>query len=168
MERARAAAASNCQIETVRWLLAQGCPVKPMQICVNAAQGGSVELMTEYLQQVQRDNETAEAQQQLLTDMLNAAGAHCQLEAAMWARQRGAEWPEKLHFAETRTNWRGKKLEWARAAGCTAPLVYVDDNYSDEENYSDDYGAASDNSTYGGDGDAYYDSAEPEYGMQAL
>eukprot|EP00953_Heterococcus_sp_UTEX-ZZ885_P001753 1464-Heterococcus_DN1.PRE.3 len=82
-------------------------------MCVSAAEGGCIELMTEYLLQVQQGNQTAEAQQQLFT--------------------------ERLHYEGTSyADWYGATLEWARAQGCTAPLVYADDDYSDEEYYSDD------------------------------
>jgi hypothetical protein len=157
-ESVTGAAATGCQIEALRWLLAQGCPEDPLQMCVSAAEGGCIELMTEYLQQVQQSTATAEAQQQLLTDMLNAAGAHNKLEAAQWARERGAEWPERLHYEGTSyADWCSATLDWARAEGCTAPLVYADDDYS-----ADDYGSASDNSY---DDDAYDDFEGSDYGM---
>jgi hypothetical protein len=162
------AAATGCQIETLRWLLAQGCPEDPLQMCVSAAEGGCIELMTEYLQRIQQSDATAEAQQLLLTDMLNAAGAHCQLEAAQWVRDRSAEWPARLHYEGTSyADWYGETLEWARAAGCTALLVYGDDDYSDEEYYSDDEGSASDNSADDDDDDddAHDDFEGPDYGM---
>jgi hypothetical protein len=119
-----AAAAKGCETELVHWLLAQGCPADPTQMCESAAQGGSIELMAEYLQQLQCSTATAEAQQELLTDMLNAAGAHGHLAAAQWVRERGTAWPEALHFEQTSTDWYGATLAWARAAGCTAPLHY--------------------------------------------
>jgi hypothetical protein len=133
-ESATAAAARGCQTEVLSWLLAQGCPDNSLQMCVSAAEGGCIELITEYLQRVQQGNHTAEAQQQLLTDMLNPAGAHNHLEAAQWVRERGAEWPARLHYEGTSyADWYGASLDWARAEGCTAPLVYADDDYSDEE-----------------------------------
>jgi hypothetical protein len=165
-ESVTSAATKGCQVETLRWLLAQGCPEDPMEMCVSAAEGGCIELMAEYLQQVQQSEHTAEAQQELLTDMLNAAGAHCHLEAAQWARERGAEWPEKLHYeGTTYADWYGATLEWARGEGCNAPLECDSDSNSDEDYFSDDYGSASGDSDDAYDSDAYDDSEGSDFDM---
>eukprot|EP00953_Heterococcus_sp_UTEX-ZZ885_P023622 12975-Heterococcus_DN1.PRE.1 len=163
-ESVTAAAAKGGHTETVSWLAAQGCPVNPWKVCVSAAQGGCIELMTEYLQRGQQGNYTEEAQQQLLTDMLNAAGAHCHLESAQWARQRGAEWPAELHLSQTSTDWHGVTLDWAREEGCTAPGLDDDDNDSGPpvEFFLEENGYPGSD---GFDNDSSYDSVKFYYGL---
>jgi hypothetical protein len=46
-----------------------------------------------------------------LQEMLNAAGAYGKLDAAVWLRQQGAEWPAVLKF--TWKVWEGDTLAWA-------------------------------------------------------
>jgi hypothetical protein len=139
-ESVTAAAAKGCETEVVSWLVAQGCPAARMLMCISAAEAGCIELMAEYLQQVRQSDHTAEAQQQLLTDMLHAAGAHCRLEAAQWARHRA-----ELNYEAVQA-WHGATLEWARAECCTSPLRYHRDSDSDEYHSDhDEYGYDSDN-----------------------
>jgi hypothetical protein len=53
-----------------------------------------------------------------LTQLLHNAGSARQLSAAQWYRQHGAEWPAVLS-----RGWGGEVFDWARAAGCDAPLA---------------------------------------------
>jgi hypothetical protein len=57
-----------------------------------------------------------------LTDMLRYAGAHNHLRAAQWLRQHGADWPAALN-CHVDVEWEDDVLEWARAEGCTAPVM---------------------------------------------
>jgi hypothetical protein len=106
-------AAIRGHAETLQWLLEHGCPVHADLVCSKAAESGSVKVML-YLQQ--RGFLSTPA---VLTNMLNAAGAHNKLAAAQWLRQQGAEWPLVLkHWS---TSWSGDTPVWARAQGCTSP-----------------------------------------------
>jgi hypothetical protein len=95
----------------VMWPLQQ----LPYQVCTAAAKGGSTDIL-QYLQQ--QVVFTAE----LLTAMLNAAGAHSKLAAAQWLLQQGAEFLCSVYIGYA-TCWSGEALAWARAQGCTAPAV---------------------------------------------
>jgi hypothetical protein len=61
-----------------------------------------------------------------LTAALNHAGLFNQLRAAQWLRQHGAEWPAVL-AVNAHQHWSCDTLAWARAQGCTSPLL----NYAD-------------------------------------
>jgi hypothetical protein len=153
-----AAAAAGGQQDTLRWLLAQVCPVDEVLMCKGAAQSGNIELMAEYWQQVQQSGSHDEYWQAvILTDMLNAAGAHGYLEAAQWCVQRGAEWPEQLQcflddsYLRTAV-WSGAVLQWARALGCTSPSEEDEHDSDTESYYSADYDYDYDDDYYDYDG----------------
>jgi hypothetical protein len=61
--------------------------------------------------------------------MLNAAGAHLELETAQWLRQQGAEWPATLLYTDQYEEqpaphvWRDFVLKWASDQGCTSPTI---------------------------------------------
>jgi hypothetical protein len=104
-------------VDTLRWLRESGCPWNVTKVYRAAAVGGSVDVLL-YLQQQGIMFTPA-----VLTDMLNAAGAHDKLAAAHWLRQQGAEWPDVLRdsAAYLWPSWSGTTLAWARAEGCTSP-----------------------------------------------
>jgi hypothetical protein len=106
------AAAYEGHVSTLRWLQENGCPWDANSVCAAAAAGGSVQVM-QYLQQ-----EGVAVEASTLTSMLNAAGSHDKLAAALWLRERGAAWPERLNLYGR--EWSGDTLALARAAGCTA------------------------------------------------
>jgi hypothetical protein len=106
------AAASN-NAAMLQWLLEQGCPRDENELCAIAACYGHTSILS-CLQQ--RGLLPAP---QYLSPVLQPAGAHDQLTAAQWLRQRGAEWPAIRHDGDT--PWQGEVLAWARAEGCTAP-----------------------------------------------
>jgi hypothetical protein len=103
-------AAYKGDADLVRWLIDNGCPFHARELCMAAAQGGSVEVL--YCLQ-QQDILTSAA---LLIASLSTAACYSQLAAAQWCREHGAEWPAALSQRE----WRGELLQWARAEGCTS------------------------------------------------
>jgi hypothetical protein len=106
------AAAYAGHLSTLRWLHEHGCPWEVHSVCEAAASGGSVKVML-YLQ-----GEGLMIEDNMLRYMLSAAGSHDQLAAAVWLRERGAAWPERLNHDGR--EWSGSTLALARAAGCTA------------------------------------------------
>jgi ankyrin repeat protein len=66
----------------------------------------------------------------LLSTMLNAAGAHGHLASAQWLRQQGAPWPMMLLFAGVNGDewreWNDELQAWAIAEGFAAPTVSDD------------------------------------------
>eukprot|EP00953_Heterococcus_sp_UTEX-ZZ885_P039251 20122-Heterococcus_DN1.PRE.3 len=120
-------AAYSGHVDTLRWLHEQNCPWSTAGVAAQAGTGGSIEAMRYVL------HEAALATPELLTEMLNAAGAHEQLEAAQWLRQQGAEWPRVLQHEGTL--WNDECLPWARQQGCTAPL-YDYESDSDGSDFS--------------------------------
>jgi hypothetical protein len=121
------AAESGC-LEVFQYLVSQGCEWHVYNVCFYAALGGSVHVLTYVFDQLQHNEVITEPA--LLTDMLNAAGAKEQLEAAKWLRQRGAEWPAVLLVVlpcdageKQAHKWRNATLRWARAEGCTSPTA---------------------------------------------
>eukprot|EP00953_Heterococcus_sp_UTEX-ZZ885_P028802 15353-Heterococcus_DN1.PRE.2 len=117
-ERACTGAARFGHLVTLRWLHEHGCPWHAHAVCEAAGEGGSVDMII-YLRQ-----QGIVFTPELLTDMLNAAGAYNHLTAAHWLRQQGAEWPPvlKQHILKRfYAVWDGETLAWARAEGCTSP-----------------------------------------------
>jgi hypothetical protein len=78
-------AAYHAHLDTLRWLREQGCPWNAAEVCIEAAEGGSVEVMRYLLVDA-----AIPASEQLLREMLAAAGTFGQLAAAQWLRQHGA------------------------------------------------------------------------------
>jgi hypothetical protein len=104
------AAACRKHWDTVRWLREHGCPWISDQICLNAAEQGSIENMSYMLQQ-------DVVCKYVLSEMLNDTGASGHLAAAQWLRhERGAAWPARL------VDWSDDVVTWARAEGCDSPL----------------------------------------------
>jgi hypothetical protein len=116
-------AALTGHVAAVKWLCEHGCPLEELQLYVAAAIAGDVKIL-DYL--VERG---CELDADILTAMLNVAGASEQLAAAQWCRQRGAEWPARLVCD---TPWEGDTLAWARAEGCTAPTTLQQDDDDDD------------------------------------
>jgi hypothetical protein len=116
------AAASCCQLETLRWLFEQGCPYNAEMLWITAAEHGHISILS-LLQQID-----VNAPLRFLSFLLFIAGANGRLAAAQWLRAQGAAWPPRLSMAVEGNNtgerkqWQGAVLEWARAEGCTAPL----------------------------------------------
>jgi hypothetical protein len=111
------AAAHYGHCDTLRWLHEQNCPWDFNHICADAAAGGSVAVL-QYLAE-QCGSFTSEK----LQEMLNAAGAYGKLDAAVWLRQQGAEWPSVLKF--TWKVWEGDTLAWAEEQSYTAKIDAV-------------------------------------------
>jgi hypothetical protein len=110
------AAAQHGHVETLVWLFQQGYLWSVDNLRRSAAQGGSIPLMR-YLQQQGIVSTVAQ-----LTNMLRCAGAHNRLQAAQWLRQQGADWPAALNIRMD-MEWGDAVLAWARAEGCTAPVM---------------------------------------------
>jgi hypothetical protein len=118
------AAALNSHLDTLKWLQEHGCPCEFQRVCVAAAHGGCTAIMAHMLQQQQVVELPAAEHAVLLTLMLNTAGIHERLAAAQWVHAQGAQWPAVLHFATNeQQQWHEAVLEWARAQGCTSPLL---------------------------------------------
>jgi hypothetical protein len=117
-------AAYGGSLNTLRWLRERGCPWSTYAVSICAACSGSIDLML-YLQQ-----QGVVFNAEMLRDMLNAAGAHNELAAAQWLRQRGAAWPAVLY--DDMMPWSGDALLWARAEGCTSPTAWPARNAIDE------------------------------------
>jgi hypothetical protein len=106
-------AANKGDVDLVRWLIDNGCPFHARELCMAAAQAGRTEVL-DCLQQ-QGILESAEH----LTASLSTAACYSQLPAAQWCREHGADWPATLSQRE----WCGELLQWARAEGCTSPII---------------------------------------------
>jgi hypothetical protein len=114
------AAARGCHLDTLQCLLEHGCPYTARALWAVAADMGHISVMT-YLQQHGILFPVAS-----LGQLLFIAGTSNQLAAAQWLRAQGAEWPDvlSLEVEGELKQWEGAVLEWARAAGCTAPLQF--------------------------------------------
>jgi hypothetical protein len=102
-------------VDILHWLREQGCPCNPEAVRCLAAADDDLDLVL-YIAEVQPAASAAQ-----LTQMLNVAGANGSLETAEWLRQQGAGWPAVLRYRAR--SWRGAALQWARAEGCTSPVV---------------------------------------------
>jgi hypothetical protein len=113
-------AAAHGHTDILLWLREHSIECDTAKLCVSAAQSGCMRPI-EYALELHAA-ERSDAPPQLLTDMLQAAGAHQQLAVAQWLRQQGADWPSLLvylnGFDGIVLGWRGAVREWARAAGC--------------------------------------------------
>jgi hypothetical protein len=107
-------AARNGHVDTLRWLLENGCPRAVIAVFDNAARNSQIGILELLLKQ----DEVLSAE--LLTGALNEAGARGRLQVAQWLRQHGAEWPTVLQLPVNGLRWRGESLAWARAQGCTS------------------------------------------------
>jgi hypothetical protein len=115
------------QLDTLRWLREHDCPWDVGNVCVSAVENSYVDILDYVIEQ----GEVLDAE--LLTAVLNHAGAYNQLAAAQWLRQHGAEWPA-VHAVNEYQHWSYDTLAWARAQGCTSPLpadLYLSDDYDD-------------------------------------
>jgi hypothetical protein len=106
--------AESDNVDILRWLLQQGCPMNADKVCTAAAAGGHIDVMS-FLQSALPSLTT-----DMWTEMLNAAGGNSKLAAAQWLRQRGAEWPAVLQYRSKA--WQSEVLAWARAEGCTSSV----------------------------------------------
>jgi hypothetical protein len=111
-------AALNGQLEVLQWLHERGAPLMA-GIGGDAAKSGSVPVLTWLAQVLPSHNNFWSARQ--LTAMLQTAGSFGSLEACVWLRQQGAEWPDSLidYGTEGWVAWKQCVLERARANGCT-------------------------------------------------
>jgi hypothetical protein len=73
-------------LNTLRWLREHDCPWDVRDVCFNAVETSYVDILDYVMEQGQ----VLDAE--LLTAVLNHAGAYNQLAAAQWLRQHGAEW----------------------------------------------------------------------------
>jgi hypothetical protein len=110
-------AAANGHLEVLQWLHAHGAPVSSA-LGDKAAEAGSVPMLA-WLAEVLPPEEYWSVQG--LTAMLHMAGCWGSLEACVWLRQQGAEWPDTLadDCIWEKGVWKQCVLEWARANGCT-------------------------------------------------
>eukprot|EP00953_Heterococcus_sp_UTEX-ZZ885_P020051 11208-Heterococcus_DN1.PRE.1 len=109
-------AAACPSAEPLRWLLSSTYyKLNPAEDSLAAAHGGSVQVL-QFLQPLAHWNA------QMLTQLLQAAGAHKRLAAAQWLREQGAAWPVRLQDRWGK-QWRGPCLEWARSEGCDLPVA---------------------------------------------
>jgi hypothetical protein len=106
-------AAFNGHVDLLRWLMDNGCPRVADRLNLQAAFGGSVQVLA-YLQEQGLLATVAQ-----LTDALDNAAAFNRLAAAKWLREQGAEWPRDSAYGM----WRGDILAWAIGEGCTSLLV---------------------------------------------
>jgi hypothetical protein len=101
----------------LKWLHEHNAPL----ICSNkigkeAAEGGSVPVLIWLAETLPHEYWS----KQRLTRMLQVAGCYGSLEACIWLRQQGAEWPDTLHSASwDYAAWKQCVLDWGRAEGCT-------------------------------------------------
>eukprot|EP00953_Heterococcus_sp_UTEX-ZZ885_P006598 4029-Heterococcus_DN1.PRE.2 len=115
-------AAIRGNLEMVQYLCAEGCPWNKSQGCpidatmcyVDATLGKIVIL--ECLREALYTPDDA-----LMQMLLTITGAFGQLATAQYLRQQGAEWPPVLNLEGQ--NWTGEVLAWARAEGCTSPVI---------------------------------------------
>jgi hypothetical protein len=106
-------------LDTLRWLHEHGCPWNAHCIRTAAARTGSIAAI-QYLQQQGVLSTAAQ-----LTDMLQSAREGHQIDAAKWLRQQGAPWLAVLSDCNCcRCDEGDEFIEWARAEGCTSPIVW--------------------------------------------
>jgi hypothetical protein len=107
-------AALNGHLEVLQWLYKQGAPLGD-EIGDHAAESASVPVLI-WLAEVLPVFWSV----QQLTFMLQVAGCYGSLEACIWLRQQGAEWPDVLDADRgPHAVWKQCVLDWARAEGCT-------------------------------------------------
>jgi hypothetical protein len=117
------AAACHGHLDVLRWLCDNGCPWEARDLCVSAAQGGSVVVLTHLQQQGLLDSVT------LLTDLLDEAAMACELAAAKWLRAQGADWPAAFDYYD----FGNAVTIWAETAGYIPAAHYdSESDYSSE------------------------------------
>jgi hypothetical protein len=143
-ESVTSAAASHRHSAVLHWLLSQNCPFDPCKICENVLAAACDSYRNQHVDvaafyQWFLIDQGFTVPQALLSQLLNAAGAHGQLAAAQALRSAGAIWPVELGCdtisalqrindmlsasgSKTPAVWSARELEWARGAGCTAPV----------------------------------------------
>jgi hypothetical protein len=136
----------------LRWLHESGCPWDAEEVALNAAICGSVGILDYLLQQ------GVLPEGDLLTEMLAAAGAHNRLEAAVWLREHGADWPPALMCNVPAMYWSRELVAWARGEGCTA---FLSEDYTDPYSEAADDHSSSDGWSSGSETD---DSADGVWG----
>jgi hypothetical protein len=87
------AAARMGHIDTLRYMRERNWPWDAVKACEMTAASGSVDIIKFIVEQ---DNLVFTAAQ--LTKMLNAAGASSAVETARWLREQGAQWPAVLVY----------------------------------------------------------------------
>jgi hypothetical protein len=112
-------AAAADELDTLRWLREHGCPWDSFNVFFDAACRGSIAI----LEYVAAQGEVLDAEQRL--GAMNGAATYNQLQAAQWLRQQGAQWPAVLGYGNEQHVWRwtDAMLAWARAEGCTSPVL---------------------------------------------
>jgi hypothetical protein len=108
-ESSTSAAALGGYLDLLRWFIDNSCPWNVHALYAEAAQGGSVEVLT-YLQQHNMLTSTAN-----LSCLLDLAACFNRLSAVKWFRAQGAQWPARYGFAP----WGSDVRAWAEAEGST-------------------------------------------------
>jgi hypothetical protein len=117
------AAACHGHVDVLHWLCDNSCPWEARELCVSAAQGGSVAVLTHLQQQGLLDSVA------LLTELLDEAAMACELAAAKWLRAQGAEWPAAFDYYD----FGNAVTTWAEAEGCIPSTEYSSNSdYSSE------------------------------------
>jgi hypothetical protein len=112
-------AAARGPVGTLRWLRENGCPWDVSEVVNGAARNGCTNVLDFVIEQ----GEVLDAE--VLSKALNGAGVYGNLQAAQWLRQHGAQWPAILSWGVRpfMRQWSGDVLVWARAEGCTSPVI---------------------------------------------
>jgi hypothetical protein len=117
-------AASEGHTSTLSYLLQQGCEYDLRAVCTAAAQGGHIRVLENVLR-MQEQTVPRSVPPELLTALLNAAGACDQRACAQWLRDEcAAEWPDVLKDNSSGPYYRAwpeKMVQWCREQGCTSP-----------------------------------------------
>jgi hypothetical protein len=90
--------------------------------------------------------------------VITTATAHC---FYVHVNTIGAEWPAELNCGHVDMQWEDDVLAWARAEGCTAPLIGYyssSDNSNDSNNENDSNSDSNSDGNSGSDSDSNNDS----------
>jgi hypothetical protein len=117
---ARAGLREHKSLDLLHFFIKQGFAWDTEDLAQLAAEYNSVALM-EFLRA-----KGSVFSAELLTELLNNAGANGSLQVAAWLRQQDAEWPIVLRHTSNQfgsiAQWSDDTLQWARAEGCTSPV----------------------------------------------
>jgi Ankyrin repeats (3 copies) len=116
-------AASANHLDTMRWLIENGCPYGEVQTLCDAAAEGCRDTDLSILQYLYDSGIMAGPA--VLEAVLNtyAARKHSSLVIAKWLKDRCAQWPAVLADQHDRS-WTAEMLAWARAEGCTSSTEF--------------------------------------------
>jgi hypothetical protein len=101
------AAASATSAAPLRWLFSKGCPYGVRSVSIAAARDGPLETLQFLAESPAAQRWSAD----LVTEMLQAAGAFGKLDTAKWLRsEHCAQWPAALQHSSRK--WKGDCLQW--------------------------------------------------------